>query len=76
MNNTSPGSNGPVSSQANDDLSKSLSNVNIGKSRTESKMTENEQPPPRLKLTPNDFEWGETIGEGSYSRVRRLFNFA
>ena len=72
MNNTSPGSKHsiPQASDQATSLANSLSNVNIGKSKeTESRQAENEPSAPRPKLTANDFEWGESIGEGSYSRV-------
>ena len=33
--------------------------------------TPNKEAAPRAKQTPADFEWGEQLGEGSYSRVLR-----
>ncbi len=75
MNNTSPG--GVCGSEAESknavgDLSGSVAAMRISRGRDAEKSSsasEIDQPPQRLKQTPKDFEWGEALGEGSYSRV-------
>ncbi len=81
MNNTSPG--GSVrspesgSQDAVGDIAGSVSAIRINRSRDveRSSASETDQPAPRLKLTPNDFEWGDALGEGSYSRVGSAAEF-
>ena len=69
MNNTSPGN--ATEMNAPQDLESSVAAMNLSRAREadRSKHAEHEQSQPRLKLTPRDFEWGEVVGEGSYSRV-------
>ncbi len=75
MNNTSPGESicGPAaeSKDAVGDISGSVATIRINRSRDAEKSSASEidQPSQRLKQTPKDFEWGEALGEGSYSRV-------
>jgi hypothetical protein len=75
MNNTSPGGvcgSEAASKNAVGDLSGSVAAMRISRGRDAEKSSsasEIDQPPQRLKQTPKDFEWGEALGEGSYSRV-------
>jgi hypothetical protein len=81
MNSTSPGIDGQAAATAaaaavevaSREVADAVASMSIAGSRSHekelSKTLPGEPISQKTKLTTKDFDWGETLGEGSYSRV-------